>query len=140
MKTLNPSLVQYGQDELLINFYKFWETANPELLEKSVSKDVIDHDRNPQLPGTDYEAMLAQAQSFGGLSDMEHELEQVHYLGDGKIVVRWVCKAKHTGDVMGKPRTGNNVAFHGHDILQTTNGKIVELWHIEELLQMMGQL
>ena len=141
MPTINPNLIKFNKsDDLLNNFYTFWETADPNLLEKSVSKNLKDYDRAPGGSGSDYDATLAMAQSFGGLSNMNHTLQQVHYLDDGKMVVRWECTAKHTGDVMGFPATQKEVAFFGHDIFQVVDGKITELWHIEGLLQLTAQL
>ena len=63
-----------------------------------------------------------------------------HFLENGKIMVRWEATAKHTAEVFGHPATQKTVYFNGHDILKVEHGKITELWHIEQLLQLNSQL
>lgn len=126
--------------KLLDEFYQFWETGEVGLLEKSTSKNLKDHDRNPLAKGTDYEAILQLGKSLGGLTEMNHNLVQVHFLENGKIMVRWEATAKHTAEVFGHPATQKTVYFNGHDILKVEHGKITELWHIEQLLQLNSQL
>lgn len=123
------------------SFYKFWETGKEELLSASVSKDLKDHDRNPAAEGSDYEAILGMGQMINsGLSEMTHNFTQIHVLDNNRIVLRWEGSAKHTGPLFGTPETGRTVYFNGHDILQFEDGKITELWHIEQLLQLHAQI
>lgn len=126
--------------ELLNDFYRFFETADESLLEKTVSKSVKDYDKNPTSLGTDYEALLELAQSVQGLSDMSHDLVQIHKLENNTYMVRWEATAKHTGNLFGIPATGKTVYFNGHDILKIEDGKVAEMWHIETLLQLMAQI
>ncbi len=124
----------------LEKFYEFWETGDETLLEETTSKSLKDHDRNPTAEGSDYEAILDLGKSLKGLSEMNHNLVQVHYLEEGKVMVRWEATAKHSGEVFGYPPTQKIVYFNGHDILKMEDGKIKELWHIEQLLQLTYQL
>lgn len=131
MTDTNPQAMQ--------DFYRFWETASETLLDASTHTDLIDHDRDPMAEGTDYEALLGIAQAVSGLSDLTHDFVHVHH-DDDKIIVRWNATGEHTGDVFGHPATGNTVYFGGHDILQLRDGKIAELWHSEQLLQLTAQM
>jgi len=124
----------------LEKFHQFWETGNEALLEESTSKDLKDHDRSPVANGSDYEAILELGKSLKGHSEMNHNLVQVDYLEDGKVMVRWEATAKHTGEALGYPATQKTVYFNGHDILKIEDGKIKELWHIEQLLQLTYKL
>ena len=126
--------------QLINDFYRFWETADEQLLEKTVSKEVVDYDKDPRFEGSAYEGLLYLAGAVQGLSDMRHNLTQVHDLGEGKFMVRWEASANHTGDLFGVPASGKTAYFNGHDIFRIENGKIVELWHIEQLLQLMAQV
>lgn len=126
--------------QILDDFYRFWETGDESLLEASTSKNLKDYDRNPTAEGSDYEAILELGKSLKGLSEMNHNLVQVHYLEEGKVMVRWEATAKHSGEVFGYPPTQKTVYFNGHDILKMEDGKIKELWHIEQLLQLSYQL
>ena len=126
--------------QTLTNFYRFWETGDENYLEASTSKNLIDHDKNPTLQLTDYDAILQTGQSLKGLSDMKHTFTEILPQADGRIVIRWQGSAIHSGEVFGLPATGRTIYFNGHDILQLKDGKIVELWHIEQLLQMTLQM
>ena len=125
---------------LLEKFYTFWETGDESLLEESTSKNLKDHDRSPMAEGSDYQAILELGKSLQGLSAMNHNLVQVHFLEDGKVMVRWEATAKHTGEAFGYAPTQKTIYFKGHDILKFEDGKIKELWHIEQLLQLTYQL
>lgn len=48
--------------------------------------------------------------------------------------------AKHTGDFLGIPTTNRAVNFVGHDLLKVQDGKIIEIWHVEDLAGMFEQL
>lgn len=126
-------------EQLLNDFYRFWETVDESLLEKTVSKKVIDHDKDPRSNETDYNAILSLGRAVQGVT-LKHEITQVYKLAKGKYLVRWEGSGKHTGDFFGVPATNRTVYFNGHDIIQIENDKIVELWHIEQLLQLMGQI
>ena len=126
--------------QLVNDFYRFWETADERLLEKTVSREVIDHDKDPRFEGSAYEGLLYLAKAVQGLSEMKHTLTQVHDLGEGKYMVRWEASANHTSDLFGVPASNKTVYFAGHDIFRIENGKILELWHIEQLLQLMAQV
>ncbi|MGB1295867.1 MAG: ester cyclase [Flavobacteriales bacterium] len=136
----NDDISNQKVETILNDFYRFFETADENLLEKTVSITLKDNDRNPMATGTDYEALLALAQSVQGLSEMHHNLVKVHKIEDNMWVIRWEATAKHTGPLFGIPATGKTVYFNGHDIVKIENEKITELWHIETLLQLMSQI
>jgi steroid delta-isomerase-like uncharacterized protein len=57
-----------------------------------------------------------------------------------KLVVRWSCTCKHTGDGLGFPATGRTAAFTGITILRIAEGKIVEGWQNWDMLGLIEQL
>ena len=71
---------------------------------------------------------------------MHHNLTQIHEVSEDRYMIRWEASAKHTGDLFGVPATDKTVYFNGHDILKIEDGKVVEMWHIEQLLQLMSQI
>ncbi len=130
-----------GTQQALRDFYRFWETADEVLLARSTSKELKDHDRSPMFEGTDYSALSSMARYFtNGVSNMQHTFTQVHELGNNRVTVRWDVSGEHTAEIFGIAATGRKVAFSGQDILQLDNGKISELWHIEQLFQLTAQL
>jgi SnoaL-like polyketide cyclase len=52
----------------------------------------------------------------------------------------WQITAIHTGDAFGFPASGKPVAINGNDIMRVVNGKITEIYHVEELLKLTQQI
>jgi len=69
----------------------------------------------------------------------EHTIEDMIGAGD-KVVTRVVYHGTHTGDLMGMPPTGKQVAVPAMIIDQIANGKIVETWRLFDQMSMMQQL
>jgi predicted ester cyclase len=69
----------------------------------------------------------------------EHTIEDMIGEGD-KVVTRVIYHGTHTGDLMGMPPTGKQVAVSAMIIDQVANGKIVETWRLFDQMGMMQQL
>jgi steroid delta-isomerase-like uncharacterized protein len=69
----------------------------------------------------------------------EHTIEDMIGEGD-KVVTRVVYHGTHTGDLMGMPPTGKQVAVSAMIIDKLANGKIVETWRLFDQMGMMQQL
>jgi steroid delta-isomerase-like uncharacterized protein len=65
--------------------------------------------------------------------------EDIIASGD-KVVVRWSCVAKHTGDSLGFPATNKSVKFSGISIQQYENGKLTRGWDNWDQLALQQQL
>jgi steroid delta-isomerase-like uncharacterized protein len=59
---------------------------------------------------------------------------------DDKVVVRWSCVAKHTGDSLGLPATNKTVKFGGISVQQYKDGKLVRGWDNWDQLGLQQQL
>ena len=59
---------------------------------------------------------------------------------DDKVVVRWSCSCKHTGEGLGFPATARTVSFTGISIIRIHEGKIAEGWQNWDMLGMIQQL
>jgi steroid delta-isomerase-like uncharacterized protein len=59
---------------------------------------------------------------------------------EDKVVVRWTWSATHTGEFMGIPPTGRQIAVAGISIHRFADGKFVESWVNYDSLDMMQQL
>jgi len=53
---------------------------------------------------------------------------------------RWTMHAVHTGIFGGIPPTGKRVTITGMDVMRIIDGKIVDLWHLEDQLGLPQQL
>jgi steroid delta-isomerase-like uncharacterized protein len=57
-----------------------------------------------------------------------------------EVAVRFTMRATHTGDYMGIPATGKQVAVPGIIIYRVADGKIVEHWMQFDAMSMLQQL
>ena len=69
----------------------------------------------------------------------KHTIEDMIVEGD-KVITRITYHGTHTGDLMGIPPTGKQVATSAMTIDQIANGKIVETWRLFDQMGMMQQL
>jgi predicted ester cyclase len=64
-----------------------------------------------------------------------------HLLMEGDLVVgHWTMQATHQGEMLGIPATGRPVTMNGMDLTRWNEGKLVEIWHVEEVLNMLQQV
>jgi predicted ester cyclase len=59
---------------------------------------------------------------------------------DGKVAVRYVFEADHTGELLGIGATGKRVRLPGIFIARIEDRKLAEYWREEDQLSMMQQL
>ena len=114
-------------------------TGDDRLLPEVFAPDVVDHQPGPgQSPGVDGIAELLRA-FHAGFPDQRMMLHGV--VVDGDLAADWwTFEGTHTGEVMGIPATGRRVEFHGCDVARIRDGRVTDIWHAEELLQLRDQL
>src|SRR4051794_3013939 len=62
-------------------------------------------------------------------------------IAEGHLVVsRWRYVATNTGGFLGRPATGRRVTDDGIDIFRIEEGKIVEMWIVQDSLGLLQQL
>jgi steroid delta-isomerase-like uncharacterized protein len=66
----------------------------------------------------------------------------VHFqMAEGdKVVNCWTAHATNTGDFMGIPATGKQIAYNGISIARFEGGKVVEEWTVMDVFALMQQL
>lgn len=101
------------------NFSKFDEL---------IADDMIDHDPVPGMPPTKEGQRQLAEMVVGAFSDRKAESDEYIDTADGRVVENWLFTAKHTGEMMGIPGSGQNVQVRGVEIWRVANGKIVERW------------
>jgi predicted ester cyclase len=116
-----------------------WGRGQFGALRELVSQDVVDHDPVPGQPcGLEGQDWAARA-FLGSLSNVKMTVE--HLVADGdRVVDDWTFTATQTGDLFGMPATGRQFTITGTDESRIAGGKIVELWHREDMLRMMQEL
>ncbi|MFE7931273.1 ester cyclase [Streptomyces sp. NPDC057456] len=102
--------------------------------------DLIDH--NPAfgaVSGIDgMRALIAATRD--GFTDRQHRILFQEELPGGWVVLQWRMTATHTGDAFGFAASGNPVDFQGQDIMRIVDGKISEIYHVEEMLKLTQQI
>ena len=121
------------------SFEEIFPACDVEALAEIVDQDVVSRGRRPDEPpgfegakGT----MLWLATVF---SDQRWEVHDV--LGDGDLVaIRLTHHGRHTGDLMGIPPTGREVAYEYVHFLRFRDGKTIEQWSVRDDMTLMRQL
>jgi len=102
--------------------------------------DLIDHnpagDAASAIDGM--RALIAAVRD--GFTDTQHRILFQQELPGGWVVLHWRMTATHTGDAFGFPASGNPVDINGCDIMRVVDGKITEIYHVEELLKLTQQM
>jgi len=102
-------------------------------------EDIVDHNPIPgQRPGHDGLRDVLDV-FHHAFPDQQMTLHGV--LADGDMGVDfWTFRGTHTGDLDGWPATGKTVEFSGIDVARVVDGRIKEIWHVEDMATMWRQL
>ncbi len=68
-----------------------------------------------------------------GFPDVRITIEQIIAEGDS-VAFRFVLRGTHLGTFAGFPPTGKENVLTGADFIRISNGKMVEMWSIQETL------
>lgn len=113
--------------------------GNTAVLEELVAQDFVDHNPQPaQKPGRQglIEVMAGWRAAF---PDLEVTIQ--HKVAEGEFVIQHgIGLGTHTGPLMGMPATGKQARFPYMDMHHIVNGRITEIWHLEDIAGMLYQL
>ncbi|MEU1185645.1 ester cyclase [Streptomyces sp. NPDC005820] len=119
---------------------ELYDTGDVAGADEVFAPDMIDHN-----PATDaasgIEGMRASIAAVrDGFTGTQHRILFHQELPGGWIVLHWRMTSTHTGDAFGFAASGNPVDINGQDIMRVVDGKITELYHVEELLKLTQQI
>jgi predicted ester cyclase len=119
---------------------ELYDTGDVAGADEVFAPDLIDHTASPDAAsGIDgMRALIAAVRD--GFTDTQHRVLFHSELSDGWVVIHGQMTATHTGDAFGFPASGNPVAINGNDIMRVVDGKITEIYHVEELLKLTQQI
>lgn len=122
-----------------LRFYDIFNAGNFDAFGQIVAPDAIDHEPAPgQTQGL--EGLKVALTGFKvAFPDLKVTPQDTIAEGD-KVVVRSVSKGTNTGSFAGIPASGKPVVLESIDIDRIVNGKIVEVWHIEDLFGVLIQI
>ncbi|WP_326659396.1 ester cyclase [Streptomyces canus] len=119
---------------------ELYDTGNVAGADEVFAPDVIDH--NPAADtasGLDgMRALIAAVRD--GFTDTQHRILFQQELPGGWVVLHWRMTGMHTGDAFGFAASANPVDITGTDIVRIADGKITEIYHVEELLKLTQQI
>jgi predicted ester cyclase len=130
-------------DELKLKARRIWEEIFPardaHALAEILAPDGIDHQARPDEPQGLEGAVRAMHWLRRVFSDQRWEVHQV--IGErDTVVVHATHHARHTGELMGIPPTGREVAYQYVHIVRFEDGMVVEHWGVRDDLTLMRQL
>lgn len=122
------------------SFYLAFDSGTPSRMDELVAADAVDHDgaTGDEPARTTMRGLVAMLGA--GFSDYRHDIELLQQAGPDLVFIRWRMEGIHSGDVYGMKPTGRRVTLRGHDVIRVRDGQIVEVWHIEQLLQLVQQI
>ena len=89
----------------------------------------------PDIAGTTQVILRVRA----AFPDAVFTIEDMIAEGD-RVAARWTMRGTHTGEFNGMPATGRPVTMAGFGLLRIQDGRIAELWHLEDDLAALRQL
>lgn len=116
-----------------------WTRGDERAVDALYAAQFVDHDPSPELPsGREGVKALSRA-LHEAFAELAFEADLV--IGEGEIVARrWTMRGVHRGPFLGVPPTGKPVTMTGIDVLRVKDGRIVEMWHTEDVAGVLGQL
>jgi steroid delta-isomerase-like uncharacterized protein len=129
-----------ANEALARRFYTEFNAGNVSAFDDFIAADFIDH--TPTVPDAPQ-----------GLEGVKHEIQG--YLAafpdarivndrviakDDYVTVISTLTGTNTGMLLGMAATGKPVKINAIDVWLVRDGKLAEVWHVEQLLQMMMQL
>lgn len=122
------------------NFYKAFNTGDFSLFLSSAAENFTDRMFKDRLPDGGKENLVNNIKNFrAGFPD--GKITVVKIWRDGNT---YICKTEITGtnsgSFYGMPPTNKKVNFAAIDIFELKNGKILNVWHVEEIDKLKEQL
>ena len=129
-----------SENELLVRrfFEEFCNDRRAEVADEIIAADYVSH--GPQAPpaaGPDgVRARVGLYQdSVGGRWDVQEILST----GD-RVIVRWIGRGVHQGELMGVAPTGKPIAVEAISVFRIDGGKIAEEWTVWDALGLLQQV
>jgi predicted ester cyclase len=126
-------------EALLREFVTAFESGDTHTLRRIVDPEIVDHTLPPgAAPGI--AGLLYAVDSYReGFPDLCLTLDKV--VSDGDCVVGYGrISGTNTGTFFGMPPTGKTAEFGYIDMYRIDSGRLVEVWHIEEIAGLMRQI
>lgn len=116
-----------------------WNDGKLDVVDRHYAPDVVDHMPVPGQASSRAAMKQVVADFRAAIPDLRMTLHGTIACGDLGVDF-WTATGTHRGALFGLPASGKPVCFSGIDMIRVTEGRIAELWHVEEMLQLIGQI
>ncbi|MEE4155232.1 MAG: ester cyclase [Erythrobacter sp.] len=118
---------------------RIWGAGDVSLVDANYSATVRDHMPVPGQP-SGREALKDVVREFrAGIPDLSMELHATLVAGDMGVDV-WSLTGSHGSALLGRPASGRRIDISGIDMIRVNEGRITDLWHVEEMAQLIAQI
>ena len=129
--------VQHGACEAVRLFWEeAWTAGRIEVL-----RDIFHGDLTENGEPVDVESFQQGVATWRGIfPDFSATVEEMLPIGDDRVVTRVTYRGTHRGRLWGLDPTGVETEAVGIDLFRVEGGRIIELWHAVDHLQLVIQL
>jgi len=109
-----------------------------EVADEIVAPEYVSH--GPQAPPAEGpDGVRARISVYQDALEGYWDIQEIHTAGD-RVVVRWIGRGTHTGELMGVPPTGATIAVDAITVFRISDGKIAEEWTVWDALGLLQQV
>jgi steroid delta-isomerase-like uncharacterized protein len=121
-------------------YSEVWAKGDPGPLGELLADDYVDHNPMPGIGADKAAASEVVKAIMSDAADVNMDVPQVIAEGDF-VAAHWKMDWTQHGNFMGMvPADGKRLSIEGHDFYRMASGKIAEIWHVEDVISVMGQL
>ena len=120
-------------------FYQFWNTGDHALLGAAVSPSFTDHTLPPGRPQGPDGPAFASDHFRAAVPDLSVEVVKMIVAGD-YVTVHMRFRGHFTGTFGTVKGNGQAIDFIATDVLEVTDGRVTDNWHIEDNLALLSQM
>ena len=103
-----------------------------------IAADYVSH--GPQAPPAEGpDGVKARIAVYQDALDGYWDVQEIQSTGD-RVVIRWIGRGTHNGELMGVSPTGAKIAIEAITILRIADGKIAEEWTVWDALGLLQQV
>jgi predicted ester cyclase len=126
--------------EIVLRFNKeFLEGGNTAVLKEIVSDAFINHTATANFPKDVSGLIEFISVIHTGFPDLHIEIHE--QVGEGDLVAtRKTIHGTHLGEIMGKPPTGKKVTMNVMDFVRLKDGKYIDHWGRNDIMQVIQGL
>ncbi|POY35450.1 ester cyclase [Solitalea longa] len=126
--------------EIVIRFNKeFLQKGNTEVLAELVDEHFVNHTIPPNMPNDVSGLIQFVSILHKGFSDLSIQIEEQIAEND-MVATRKTITATHMGEIMGRQPTGKKVTIKVMDMVRLKNGKYIDHWGINDMMQVIQSL